>query len=523
MNIKVKRDHLLHHRTAGLVIPLFENEKPGEEVLRFDRAYHCPLTSLMARGDFKGSLHQTAVLYLKDAPAERLILVGLGKRSDVNRETLRGAFAVAAKRFRDLKIRSFSAATAAVSLDWPVPLVVEAMVEGTLLGLYAFTRYKTDPLDRSDGRGTFRIIVDPSHDMKASSAAAKTAALICQSVCDVRDMVSRPANEMTPALLAGTAGQLGKEEKIKVRILKRSDLQKLGMRAHLAVARGSREAPVFIILEYRGGGKPVRPHVLVGKGITFDSGGLSLKSAEGMGEMKDDMAGGAAVMGTLRAVAGLGLPLNLVGLIPAAENLPDGNAYRPGDVIRSFSGKTIEVVSTDAEGRLLLADALAYARRFKPTAVIDIATLTGACSVALGDKAIGMLGTDVSLKERIRAAGEATGERVWELPLWEEYQEQIRSDVADLKNTGGREGGVITAAAFLSHFVGPHPWVHLDIAATAWLKKDRPYIPKGATGVGVRLLTEFFRCEAAGKNGRPVASLPGERNGRWVMSSKSKT
>jgi len=499
MNIMVKRDDLLNHRTEGLVIPLFENEKPGEGVMRFDRTYHRPITSVTTRGDFKGNLNQVAVLYLADAPAQRLVLVGLGKRSDFNREKLRNAFAAAARRVRDLNVRSLSAATGAISLELTAPSIVETMVEGTMLGLYTFTRYKTDKRDQKGGAGVFCIIVDPAHDLKMSAAAARTAKVICEAVYDVRDMVSRPANEMTPSMLAGVADKLSKEKNVRVKILKRPQLLKLGMRAHLAVARGSREAPAFIILEYRGGKKAARPFVLVGKGITFDSGGLSLKSAEGMGEMKDDMAGAAAVMGTLQAVSRLGLPLNLVGLIPAAENLPDGNAYRPGDIIRSFSGKTIEVVSTDAEGRLLLADALAYAGGFKPEAVIDIATLTGACSVALGDLAIGMLGTDVSLKEKISAAGYATGERVWELPLWEEYQERIRSDVADLKNSGGREGGVITAAAFLSHFVGPYPWVHLDIAATAWLKKDRPYVPKGATGVGVRLLTEFFRRETGEK------------------------
>jgi leucyl aminopeptidase len=264
------------------------------------------------------------------------------------------------------------------------------------------------------------------------------------------------------------------------------------MGALLGVASGSVQPPKFIVLEHRRGGK--KPFIaLVGKTITFDSGGISIKPAENMDRMKDDMSGGAAVLGTLRTAAALKLPLNIVGLMPATENMPSGSAYKPGDVLCTMSGQTIEIMNTDAEGRLILSDALSYACTYKPAVIVDIATLTGACSVALGHEATGMLGTDDMLKRKIREAGEKTGERVWELPLWEEYYEQIKSDIADMKNTGGRAGGVITAAALLSKFVKKYPWVHLDIASTAWTEKDRPYTPKGATGIGVRLLTQFLR------------------------------
>jgi leucyl aminopeptidase len=231
----------------------------------------------------------------------------------------------------------------------------------------------------------------------------------------------------------------------------------------------------------------------VGKTITFDSGGISIKPAENMDRMKDDMSGGAAVLGAVRSAAELRLPLNIVGLLPATENMPSGSAYKPGDVLRTLSGQTIEILNTDAEGRLVLSDALAYACRYEPAAIVDVATLTGACRIALGSEASGMLGNDDKLKQQVREAGEKTGERVWELPLWEGYHDQIKSDIADMKNTGGRDGGVITAACLLSKFVQKRPWVHLDIAATAWTEKDRPYTPKGATGVGVRLLTQFLR------------------------------
>jgi leucyl aminopeptidase len=293
--------------------------------------------------------------------------------------------------------------------------------------------------------------------------------------------------------MAQAARSIAKRKRVSVKVLDVAQMKKLGMNAFLGVARGSEEPAKFIILEYRGAKRGDSPIVLVGKGLTFDSGGISIKPSENMGDMKSDMAGGAAVMGAIMAAADLKLPLNVVGLVPATENLPGGCAYKPGDILRSLSGQTIEVVNTDAEGRLILADALTYAQRFKPAAVIDIATLTGACKIALGDHVIGMLGNDGTLKEKIRMAGDQTGERVWELPLWEEYHELIASDVADFKNAGSRAGGAITAAAFLSKFVGDTPWVHLDIAGPAWLSKDKPYTPKGATGVGVRLMVQCLR------------------------------
>lgn len=262
----------------------------------------------------------------------------------------------------------------------------------------------------------------------------------------------------------------------------------------LSVAKGSHQLPRFIVLEYRGGSADKRPTVLVGKGITFDSGGISLKPREGMERMKDDMAGAAAVMGAVMAVAGLRLPVNVIGLVPAAENLPGGGAYKPGDIVRTMSGQTVEIVNTDAEGRMILSDALFYAQRFKPAAVIDLATLTGACLVALGSAASGVMGNDPALVKLLRRAGEATGERLWELPLWDEYGEIMKSDVADLKNAGGPHAGTITAAWFLQRFVGKSRWAHVDIAGTAWEEKGRPYQPKGATGVGVRLLVEYLKA-----------------------------
>jgi leucyl aminopeptidase len=289
-------------------------------------------------------------------------------------------------------------------------------------------------------------------------------------------------------MLAQTAKDIAENNGLRWKILDKDEMRKLGMGALLAVASGSREPPKLITLEYKPPKRGLDTVVIIGKAITFDSGGLSLKPPENMDKMKHDMGGGAAAMGIIQAASQLKLPIHLVAFIPATENLPGGSAYRPGDILTSLSGKTIEVISTDAEGRLILADALAYAHRTKPKAIIDLATLTGACIIALGQNVAGMMGNDEELKAKVRSAADRTGEKVWELPLWEEYEEQIKSDIADVKNVGGRPAGTITGGAFLQKFVGEYPWVHLDIAGPVWTDKDKPYIPKGATGVGVRLV-----------------------------------
>jgi leucyl aminopeptidase len=289
------------------------------------------------------------------------------------------------------------------------------------------------------------------------------------------------------------AVNLAKEHKFRCQVLSLAEIKKLKMGAFLGVAQGSNQPPKFIILEHIPKMKRGGTVVLVGKGITFDSGGISLKPSDKMEEMKADMSGAAAVLATLSSAARMNLPVHLVGLIPATENLPSGTAQRPGDILTSYSGKTIEVINTDAEGRLILADALSYADKFKPKAIVDVATLTGACIVALGHISAGMMGNDGSLKRKMIQASKKTGEKIWELPLWEEYEKQIKSVLADVKNTGGRPAGTITAALFLKKFVGDYPWVHLDIAGMDLEDKGKPYIPKGAVGFGVRLLLQFLR------------------------------
>ncbi len=495
MKIEIKKGKPAEYPAQALVLTRFEDgQTPAGAPRLLGATIGALIDDVIKNGDFQGKLYQIALLYTRDpVPAKRVILAGLGLKKDFDIEKLRGAYAGAARQARALGLKEITLFLDVHEIGQAIRQMTEAALEGTILGLYQFTPYKT--LEREKIKIIERItVVDDKDDaLKEIRAAAKTAEVVTQAVYFARDLVSTPGNDMTPSDMAQAARRIAERKRVSVKVLDVAQMKKLGMHALLGVARGSDEPARFIILEYRGTKRGESPIVLVGKGLTFDSGGISIKPSENMEEMKSDMAGGAAVMGAIIAAADLDLPLNVVGLIPATENLPGGCALKPGDILKSLSGQTIEVVNTDAEGRLILADALTYAQRYKPAAVIDLATLTGACKIALGDHVIGMFGNDGLLKEKIRMAGERTGERVWELPLWEDYHELIKSDVADFKNTGGRAGGAITAAAFLSKFVGACPWVHLDIAGPAWLAKDKPYTPKGASGVGVRLLVQCLR------------------------------
>jgi leucyl aminopeptidase len=496
LQVKVKNSQLfLKESHEAVAIFLFEDKLPAKGMVPvIDKAANGLIQQIWKQDDFEGKLHQTAILYPRgNTDIRRVILVGLGKRGDFSADKMRGAGAKAGQTARSLKVKSLALALEACEFGLSWESATEALVEGIILGLYQFTEFKTLDRESISEVEQLYILIQDSKNIPLVKKAADRAEKICRAVYLTRNLVSSPANEMTPSVMAREVLTIAKgHKKIKASVLEAADMKRLGMNALLGVARGSEEPPKFIIIEYRGAGKEQPPIVLVGKALTFDSGGISLKPAEKMDEMKTDMAGGAAVIGAIIAAAELHLPVNIVGLIPATENLPGGRACKPGDILKSMSGKTIEVINTDAEGRLILADALAYAGRFKPAAIIDIATLTGACIVALGDHVTGMMGTDDNLKNRIKKASEQTGELLWELPLWENYQDLVKSDIADYKNSTGRPGGAITAAAFLSKFVGPYPWVHLDIAGPAWLTKDQAYNPKGASGVGVRLFVQFL-------------------------------
>ena len=497
MKINVRAGKIEQLKTDAAIILLFEKEKPGKVAERVDKALGGMISRLIKKGDVKLKTGAVHLLYPEGRiRAERLLLVGLGNRSEFTPNRLRQAAGKAACSLRSAGARDITFITDGVVLD--AEELGQALAEGTILGLYRFLKYKTvEENGLAIDVRTITLLKESVGGLKAIQKGVKAGEAIAASTVMARDLVSSPPADKTPTIIAARAKEIARQFGLKLRVLEKDRMRKLGMGALLGVAAGSVQPPKFLIAEYRKGGK--KPFIaLVGKTITFDSGGISIKPSENMDRMKDDMSGGAAVLGAIRTAAALRLPLNIVALMPVTENMPSGSAYKPGDVLRTMSGQTIEILSTDAEGRLILADALTYACTYKPAVIVDIATLTGACGVALGTEATGMLGTDDRFKQMIRAAGEKTGERVWEMPLWEEYYEQIKSDIADMKNTGGRKGGVITAAALLSKFVQKYPWVHLDIATTAWTEKERPYTPKGATGIGVRLLTQFLR-DYAGK------------------------
>ncbi len=452
----------------------------------------------MSDGDFSGRAGETALLYTNGAlPAPRLLLVGLGDESSFTLEKLRRAAATAARRARKLKVRD-----AAFVPRPPEGASVEGMAraaaEGASLGLYRFTRYKASGEDAANENSagedeypsSFELVIEPPGDEQEARRGAGVGTKLAAATSLTRDLANEPSNTATPEYLAQRAREISERHGMEATVLDRSGIEAEGLTGLSTVGRSAANEPRFIVLEHRKGGDTA-PVVLVGKAVTFDSGGISIKPSAGMEEMKFDMSGGAAVLGAMEAVGALDLPLNVIALVPATENLPGGDAFKPGDVLRMRSGKTVEIVTTDAEGRLILADALTYAARYEPAAVIDCATLTGACVVALGHHATGLMGNDEDLISEVQAAGETVGERAWPLPLFEEYTEQIKGDTADIKNSGGRYGGALTAGAFLKEFA-EYPWAHLDIAGTAYSSKGSAYATKGASGVPTRLLLEFL-------------------------------
>lgn len=489
MKIKINTAGPLDHTTAALVIGCFEDVK-DDLYTACNAALDGCLGRLADTKEFSGKVNTSHLLHtLGKLPAERLLLVGLGKNKEVNNERLRQAAGTAVQVLRTARVASFSSV---LHLSTSLPEALESVSIGTLLGSYAFEQYKTKEKDERFSFEEMTLLLPKAGGKKKAVARVDRAITICHGVELARNLVSHPGNVVTTGYLADAARELADIHNLECRIYEQSELEELGMNALVGVGKGSAEPPRLIVLEFRGPGAMGRPVVLVGKGITFDSGGISIKPGAGMEEMKTDMAGAAAVLGTMSTAAGLKLPINLVGIVPTAENMPDGKAYKPGDVITSLSGQSIEITNTDAEGRLILCDALHFALRFKPTVMIDLATLTGACVVALGHEASGLMGNDQRLVDALKRASDRCGERVWQLPLWDEYGEVMKSDIADLKNAGSRDGGSITAGWFLKQFVGKTRWAHLDIAGTAWRDKARPYCPKGASGVGVRLLIEYL-------------------------------
>ncbi len=495
MQIEIRIGAIQEVEADAIVVNLMEGvTTPGGATAAVDRALEGRISRVLAAGDFRGRLGETLVLYTDDRiPAPRVILVGLGPEASFNAEKVRHAAAAAAQRARELKVRRLATVVHGAGRGGLSPEeAAQATVEGTLLGLYTYQRKKENA--ERQGPEVLRLVEFDATKEAAIAAGARRAEILARFVNRVRDWVNEPGSDMTPRRLAEEVLGLAHEVGIRAQVLNEQQIAALGMGALTAVSRGSEEPPRFIILEYAPDGRLERPVVLVGKGITFDSGGLNLKSEEGMATMKGDMAGAAAVLGATLAAAALQLPVPVVALAPACENMPSGKAYKPGDILRALNGKTIEIVNTDAEGRLILADALSYAARYNPRAVINVATLTGAAIIALGqDVAAALFSDNEELAAALLRAAEATGERLWRMPLWEDYLERIRSDVADVKNSGGRYGGLGTSAMFLKQFAPDGvPWAHLDIAPMDMAEKARGYVPKGGTGYGVRLLVRYL-------------------------------
>ncbi len=473
------------HATPLLAVAIPEGGFP-RSLEALDRQVGGTIARLVSSRDFTGEADQATVLY-PSGPATRVALVGLGK-GPVTRAAVRRAAAVAARLAQRQGVDRVSFHLAGEAAGLPPAEAVQVITEGLVAGAWRFLGMKRPPDDPRPELAAAEILVAEASDAVAEGHRVGEAVAAAHVVA--RDLQVLPGNVCTPTHLATTATDLGRRHGIPVTVLDRAALQQEGMNALLGVAQGSVQEPRLIVLEYRGADGP--PVVLVGKGITFDSGGISIKPAERMEDMKFDMSGAAAVLGTFEMLGRLKPALHVVGLVPSAENMPSGTALKPGDVVKSHFGKTIEIVNTDAEGRLILADALSYARRFKPACALDAATLTGAVVIGLGHTAGAVLGTDPDLVREVLAAGERAGERVWELPFWDEYRELNKSEIADVKNSGGRPAGTISAAWFLREFVEGFPWAHLDIAGTAYTDKETPASVKGPTAMGARLFCEFL-------------------------------
>jgi leucyl aminopeptidase len=473
-------------QTPFLAVALARGGLPPS-LKELDQATGGALGRRLAAGDFTGKKEEAALVYPAGAAA-RILLVGLGKAEEASRTTIRRAAAIAAKRARSLGVPHGAFYVAPESLGAVAPDDAgQAVAEGLAQGAWQYTEMKRPSEDRKPPLERFDILA--AADSDAFTRGHRIGAAIGAGQTRARGIQVLPGNVCTPSYVARTAEEIAARHGFGITVLDKAAIVREKMGALMAVAQGSAEEPRFIALEYKGAEDA--PVVLVGKGVTFDTGGISIKPAQNMEDMKYDMSGAAAVLGTFEALGRLKPPVHVVGLVPSTENMPSGTAVKPGDVVTSLSGKTIEIINTDAEGRLILCDALAYARRYDPAFAVDIATLTGAIVVALGHTATGVMGSDDELIEALRRAGERAGERVWPLPLWDEYRDLMKSDIADIKNSGGRPAGSISAGWFLREFVDGFPWAHLDIAGTAYSDREDATRVKGPTGVGVRLFTEL--------------------------------
>ena len=515
MDIQVSTGRVGDVDVQALAVAVFKDEQAHEGFLQeLDAATGGLIKSVIEAEELKGKEGETVYVHLGDGrgelKAKRLLLVGVGERESYSTAQVSQMAGTAARALRARSVKTVGLVTRGTEGD--AERAASAAVEGVLMSLFEPDKYRTS--DKEERTVERLVVVAQGASEDALRRGAERGRIVGESVNFTRDLANEPGAYMTPTIMAERARAIAGEFGLEVDVLDRARMEGEGMGSLLSVARGSDEPPALIILKYtpegfndgaRTGGKVVGGGAgllaFVGKGVTFDSGGISIKTGENMELMKYDMTGGATVLGVMRAVAQLKPPMPLLGVVPATENLPSGKATKPGDVVRAMSGKTIEVINTDAEGRLILADAIAYARKLGATQIVDLATLTGAVSIALGDVNTGILGTDQELIDEVIASGREVGEKLWQLPLDKEYTRQIKSDIADIKNVGGRKAGTITAAAFLKEFADGISWAHLDIAGTAWGDDAKPYRSKGPTGVAVRTLLNLIERAARAASG----------------------
>ena len=495
MEFSIKAGSPEKHRTGCVVVGVFDGRKLSASAEQLDGAARGYITDVLKTGDLEGALGRTLLLHkVPSLGAERVLLVGLGRERDFHEGPYRAAVGAAVKA---LKATGATEATFTLpeialkkrDIGWKVEHAVVALMEGA----YRFDRLKSKKPDAVKSLKKVTLTVPRKNDVTEGETAVQRAVAIAEGMNLAKDLGNLPGNYCTPTYLAEQAVELGKRHGIKVEVFDLKGIEKLGMGSFLAVAQGSKQPPRFIVMEWRGGKRDEAPVALVGKGVTFDTGGISIKPAAEMDEMKFDMCGAASVLGTMKAIALMKLPLNVVGVVPATENMPGGNAIKPGDIVTTMSGQTVEILNTDAEGRLILCDALTYVEKYKPAAVVDIATLTGAMVIALGHVATGLFANSDPLARELIQAGDEAWDRAWHMPLWDEYQEGLKSNFADFPNIASRAGGSVTAACFLSRFTKAFSWAHLDIAGTAW----KSGAEKGATGRPVPLLTHFLLRRAA--------------------------
>ena len=494
MDIKTISGDITQLDVGAIIVNLFEGvTAPGGATGAVDRALDRAISKLIEEGEIKGKSGELTLIHtLGKITPRRVLVAGLGKQAQFDQDTVRTVSAQASRYLRKVgveRIATIAHGAGIGGLD--VKASAWAIAEGSILGLYRFDKYLSK---KEDGKEIREILIVESDESKipALNKGIETGRTLAEASNLCRDMANEPANYMTPTRMAEIAREVAEEGGLDIQVLERAQMEELGMGALLGVARGSEQPPKMIILRYSGDqGNESDNLGLLGKGITFDTGGISLKPAGGMEEMKGDMAGGASVIAAMKAISQLKPKINVTGIVPATENMPGGSAQRPGDVVRAMSGKSIEVENTDAEGRLVLSDALSYARHIGLTRLVDVATLTGAMTVALGHVCSGAFTNSQELCDQVIQAGKAAGERIWQMPMYEDYKEQNKSSVADVKNTGGRPAGSITAAHFLAEFAEDTPWVHLDIAGTSRTDKEKGYNPKGATGVPVRTLVNL--------------------------------